>query len=209
MKKVLATFALLSTVAATSAFAKDVKHISKTVKVDEGQAISLNVPVGSLKVETCTCNEVTLDIRVESSEGSWSIFSSGGDVDNAELSIRERRSSMIFEVDEDDTKQKWTVTVPVSSALNIEMGVGEVDVNDLNNDLNAEVGVGSINVDLQGDDYRRIDLESGVGDTSIKGFGDKVTTKRSIVSSSAKYRGDGEYSVTVEVGVGEADIRNN
>ncbi|NQZ07177.1 MAG: hypothetical protein HRT35_08445 [Algicola sp.] len=208
MKKSLVALALFTTLASSTVMAKDVKRISKTMDVEQGQKISLNVPVGSLDVQTCDCNEITIKVTVEPSNNKWGFFSSGADVDNAELKIRERSSGLSFEIDEDDTKQKWKVTLPASSALDIDMGVGSVDVEDLSNSLNAEVGVGQISVDLSGDNYQRIELESGVGDTSIDGFSG-VKTKRSVVSSEASFRGDGEYSISIEVGVGSADVDLN
>lgn len=205
MKKSLIALALFTTLASSTAMAKDIKRINKTIEVEEGQKISLNVPVGSLDVQTCDCNEITIKVTVEPSDSKWGIFGSGADVDDAELKVRERRGGLSFEVDEDDTKQKWKVTMPASSALDIDMGVGSVDVEDLSNSLNAEVGVGQISVDLSDDNYQDIELESGVGDTSIDGFSG-VKTKRSVVSSEAHYRGDGDHSINIEIGVGEADV---
>jgi hypothetical protein len=205
MKKSLVAFALCSALATGTALADDVKTLRKTVEVEKGQKISFNVPVGSLKVETCDCNEVTVKVKVEPSDGSWNIFSSGN-VEDAELSVRQRGNGISFEVDEDDTKQKWRVTMPASSALNIDVGVGQVDVNDFNNSLRAEVGVGQITVDVEGENFDDIKVESGVGDASIRGFSG-VDKARAMVSSSAHYRGDGDYSIDVEVGVGEASVR--
>jgi hypothetical protein len=205
MKKSLIALALFTTLASSAVMAKDIKRISKTMEVEAGQKISLNVSVGSLDVQTCDCNEITIKVTVEPSDGKRGIFSKSADVDDAELKVRERSSSLSFEIDEEDTKQKWKVTVPATSALDINMDVGSVDIEDLSNSLNAEVGVGQISVDLADDNYQDIELESGVGDTSIDGFSG-VKTTRSVVSSEAHYRGDGEYSINIEIGVGEADV---
>ncbi|MFT5164742.1 MAG: hypothetical protein ACI9FJ_003351 [Alteromonadaceae bacterium] len=208
MKKSLATFALLSTVIATSAAAKEMKHLNKTMDITEGQPISISVPVGSLKVQACDCNEIDIQIEVESANGGWNIFSSGGDVDSAELKIEQHNGKISFEVDEDDTKQRWLVTLPATSALSFDMGVGSVEIKDLNNDLDADVGVGSLAIDVSSDNYRHIELDSGVGDTTIRGFKGDVTNKRSVVSSSANYRGEGQYFIAADVGVGEASVSN-
>ena len=211
MKKSLATFALLSTVLSTfistSAVAKDNKHISKTMDINEGQKISINVPVGSLKVDVCECDTIELSVTVESSSNSWNIFSSNGDVDDAELKIKQRSNSIAFEIDEENTKQKWQVTLPASSPLAFEIGVGEVRVNDLNNDLKADIGVGEANIHLSDNNFQQIELDSGVGDTSIRGFKGEVDSHRAVVSSSASYHGNGEHSISVDVGVGEVNVR--
>ena len=199
------TSLLLSAVAAAPAMAKDVKHINKTLDVEQGKQIELSVPVGSLNVNTCDCSEITLDITIEPSDG-WSLFGKT-DVSELELGIKDRSSRLSFEINEDDVKQTWTVTLPASSPLAIEMGVGDVEITELNNDLNADVGVGSIDIATSADDYRLITLQSGVGDTSIRGFNGDVNEKRSIVSSNTSYHGKGRFDIDIEVGVGEVDIR--
>lgn len=205
MKKAFITTALLATFASSAVMAKDIKTIEKTLDVDNGQTLSFNVAVGSLEIETCKCNEVSLKIKVEPSDGNWSLFSSK-DVDDAELTVNQRSSGLRFEVDEKDTKQKWTVTVPHSSALNIEVGVGHVEVQDFENDLDAEVGVGHISVDLSGEDFDSIKIDTGVGDAAISSLEGKVKNKRAMVSDSARYSGNGKYNINLDVGVGDANV---
>lgn len=208
MKKALFTTALLATFASSSVLAKDVKTIVKNLDVDNGQRLSFSVPVGSLDIQTCNCNEVSMKIKVEAKDSDWSLFSSK-DVDDAELSIRERRGGLSFKVDKDDTKQKWVVTLPASSALNVEVGVGHVEIDEFNNDLKADVGVGHINVELEGTDFDRISAETGVGDASIRSLPGDVKHKRAMVSATSRYSGDGKYNLEVEVGVGDIKIRGN
>lgn len=203
MKK-RATFALLSAIIATSAVAKDSKQINKTMDIAQGQKIALDAGVGTLTIETCQCNEIELQISIEEQDG-WSLFGST-DVDSVELKIKERNNRISFIIDDDDIKQKWKVTLPASSALAIELGVGEVEINNFSNDLTAEVGVGSIDVELNSDNYRDIELGSGVGETSVSGLKGQVKSKRAVVSSSTRYHGEGEHSISIEVGVGEASV---
>lgn len=205
MKKALLTAAILTTIATTGASAGDMKTLNETVDVDKGQKLNFSLPVGSFDLETCNCNEVSIKVKVEPSNDGWSLFSSKS-VDDVELSIKERRGGLSFEVDKDETKQKWVVTVPQSSALNIEVGVGHIELHEFNNDLNAEVGVGHIEVELADDNYDRINAKTGVGDSAIKHLKGEIKNKRSMVSDSAKYYGDGQYNMDIEVGVGDIKV---
>lgn len=182
--------------------------IKETIDVQNGQAVSFNVPVGSLKIETCDCDQISVKVKVESKDSDWSFFSSG-DVDNADLKVKHRNNTVKLSIDEDDTKQKWTVTMPAQSALKVDLGVGEVKVHEFNQSIDAEVGVGSIRVNVASQNYDSILLESGVGDTGIHGFDGKANTSRAMVSSKTRYRGEGEYSINIDVGVGDARVNTH
>ena len=86
------------------------------------------------------------------------------------------------------------------AALDIEVGVGSIAIENLENSLEAEVGVGSVRVDAAVDDFKQIELSTGVGDTSLKGFSGEFENTRNIVSSEIRYSGDGKYSIEAEVG---------
>lgn len=184
--------------------AKDSKLIKETIDIDKGHHVVVAVPVGSLEVETCACNEMSISVRVEPSNDGW--FSSGKNVEDAELSIKRSQDEISFEVDMEKTKQKWRVTVPQSSAMDVEMGVGAVNIYNFDNSLNAEVGVGEVEVEVQQDNYQSIRLETGVGETKIRGMNGDTKTKRAVVSSKTRYSGNGDHDIRIEVGVGGAAV---
>ena len=189
----------------TVALASDLKIIKDTIDVTTGQTVSFNVPVGSLKIKTCDCDQISVKVKVEPKDSDWSFFSSGN-VDDAKLQVKQRNNSVKLSIDDEDTKQKWTVTMPADSNLNVDLGVGELKVREFNQSLDADVGVGSITVDVTEQNYDSIKLESGVGATDIDGFDKQAKTTRAMVSSTTKYRGEGEHSIKVDVGVGDARI---
>ncbi len=204
------TLIALATLAAfsTGAVAKDSKIIEKNLAVESGKTLRFTIAVGSLTLETCQCDEVSMRIKVESSEGSWSLFSSK-DVDDAELNVRDRSGGIYFEVEEEDTKQQWVVTVPEKSGITVEMGVGEVEIDDFNNDLDAEIGVGELTVNLASQDYDSIRLETGVGNAKIRSMTGDISNNRAMVSDSVSYSGDGKYAIKAEIGVGDIQVRGH
>lgn len=187
----------------TSAFAKDKAFIDETVNVGTESTLHFDIGVGSLNIETYEGEDVILDVVVKEGDGDW--FSSA-DLDNVKLKTRHSGSDYYFEVDEEDTVQEWRVRVPADSNLDIDVGVGEVDLEDVNRDLNIDVGVGEVDISLSDDNYREIELESGVGGADLSGF-KNIEQERALVSESIEWRGKGEYRINVDIGVGEVDVR--
>ena len=203
----LFTLATLCTLTSTAAFAKDSKTINQTIDVTQGQMIRLDVPVGTIRIDTCQCDQISLQVKVEPKDSDWSFFSSSDvNVDEAQLDINTDSQGIKLSINEEDTKQKWTLTVPQMSALDVELGVGEVDVNAFNHSIEVDLGVGSVSVDVNRQNYSSIELETGVGDTGVHGFDGKVENSRAMVSSSSRYTSNGEHQITIDVGVGEAQV---
>ena len=68
----------------------------------------------------------------------------------------------------------------------MDVGVGEIELEGLSNNLTMEVGVGSIRVKINDTDYARIHASVGVGETATKGFADQqVDNERSFMSSDS------------------------
>lgn len=99
--------------------------------------------------------------------------------------------------------------MPAKLAVAMDVGVGEIELEGLSNNLTMEVGVGSIRVEINDTDYARIHASVGVGETAIKGFSDQqVDNERSFMSSDSYYYGEGELEIDIEVGVGEVEVRS-
>lgn len=97
--------------------------------------------------------------------------------------------------------------VPRRLALDIEMGVGELDVNGIEGDLDVELGVGDADIRAPKDSAGRVTVEAGVGDARIHGGGTR-TMGGGFIGSHASYDGDKRgSSVRLHVGVGDATVR--
>ncbi|WP_105173227.1 hypothetical protein [Pseudoalteromonas sp. T1lg24] len=205
MKKLALAMTLIAASISTNLYAGDEKRITETLTLNQGQNLEIDFPVGSIEIITVDSNELSIEIEIEGKDEGW--FSKNRDVSNVELSKRVRDNRISLEIDEENLSQEWVVKVPRHAAIDIEIGVGSIDVEKLENSLEAEVGVGSIRVDTVLDDFKRIELSTGVGDTSIKGFSGDLESTRNIVSSETRYSGAGEHSIEAEVGVGDIKVR--
>lgn len=201
MKLPALTVALIASVS-LPAVAKNSLSIEEAYDISSAGQVQFEIPVGSLDLRTHNSDEIIIEVRVKEQEDTW--FSSW-DLDDIHLEKEMSGDSVRFFIDADNAIQEWRVIVPSSVHLDIDVGVGEVDLEDVGNDIFVEVGVGEVDIDLDSDDYGRIDLDSGVGAADLSGF-KNVDSERRLISESTLWRGNGSHEIRVEVGVGEIDV---
>lgn len=195
---------MLTAVFSQTLHAKDQVVLQETYNIEANSTININVAVGELDIETHNGDDVRLEIIVKESDDNW--FDSM-DLDEAEITFSQKQEQVYFSVDVEDTTQEWKVLVPQNANLDIDMGVGKVTIEDVNQSVNLDLGVGDAEIRLIDSNYNRISLDTGVGDADLDGFSN-AETERNIVSENVKWRGEGEYRINVDVGVGDIEVRN-
>jgi hypothetical protein len=189
-----------------SAFADTEKLISQKIDASELKSVRLEFPVGELSIETYDGHEIQLEIDIEAKR-RW--FSGKRDVDDIELDVQISGSRAYLEIDEKKIEQHWRVRIPASLALEIDVGVGEIQVESFVNTLEVEMGVGSVEVEVAGNSYDSIHVSSGVGDATINGFEEPASNERNFISAESLYRGDGDMEIEIEVGVGDIEVNSS
>jgi len=209
MKKLLIASGIIATLLSSSVIADTQKRIVESLTLSADQSLDIKFPVGSVDIEIVDGDQLEIEIELKPQNSNWnSWFSSNKDLSAIKLKKNISNSHVTLEIDEDDLNQEWHIKVPRSAEIDIDLGVGNVDIDNLANSAEIDVGVGSVIIDTDSDDFKRIDLESGVGDTRISGFSGDSSQKRQMVSSSSAYTGSGLYRIEVEVGVGDVKVRN-
>ncbi|WP_042146680.1 MULTISPECIES: hypothetical protein [unclassified Pseudoalteromonas] len=209
MKKLLIASGIIASILATSAFADSQKRIVENLTLSTDQSLDIKFPVGSVDIEIVDGDQLEIEIELKPQDSKWnSWFSSDKDLGSIKLDKNISNSHVTLEIDEDDLNQEWHIKVPRSAEIDIDLGVGSVEIDNLSNSVEVDVGVGSVVIDTDTNDFKRIDLESGVGDTRISGFSGDSSQKRQMVSSSSAYTGSGLYRIEVEVGVGDVKVSN-
>ncbi|WP_281547190.1 DUF4097 family beta strand repeat-containing protein [Pseudoalteromonas sp. PAR1] len=207
MKKLLYVAAIGLALTTTYAMAKDSRELNHNFAVSGASQLEIDFPVGSLEVENYDGSEVVVTVRIEpKNDKGW--FGSEVDLSDIELSHSQSAGSLNLKLDNDDIQQSWYVKMPKSMAIDVELGVGDIEINDASNSVDIELGVGAVRIDSALDDYKRIELDTGVGDTKIRGLKNDANTSRKVVSSHSSYRGNGKYAIDVEVGVGDIKVTN-
>lgn len=201
--KALTLFAITSmALVSATALAKDSKQFQDQVTVDANSTIKLDVGVGEFELSTHDGQFVKYTIEVEEANNKWF-----GHVDWDDVKMQQKLSgnTLHLEVDGDDIKQTWRISVPRDANIELDMGVGEANLRGVGADVDAEIGVGELHIETLNTDYRKINLESGVGEASLSGFKGQQSS-RSFVSEEINWRGEGKYSIEAEVGVGEVSV---
>ena len=168
------------------------------------QQLQINNGVGDITIEVTDSNQISVDVKVRGSK-SW--FFGRTDVSEASLESSIDQGVLSLEVPLDDTEQTWVVKVPRQLALDIQLGVGSIEMDGNAGDINADIGVGSFAAKLAVPAYKNIELSAGVGDVSLQTTQGK-TARSHLVGAELDYAGPGEHAMAVTVGVGDATVRN-
>ena len=187
------------------AFAASTKRIEQTIDASNLNHVDFEISVAEIDIEVYDGDTIELDVMLRA-ERSWFLFGRRN-IDDIELEIDTHGDSLEIVLDENNVNQEWRVRLPARLAVSMELGVGDVDIDDFANDLRMELGVGSVQVNVTDIDFDSIHLSTGVGDSSLRGFDGGSENERSIVGADSFYQGDGEFNIEIEVGVGDARVR--
>ena len=191
--------------ASSVALADRYKHIEQVIDASDLDTVQLEISVGEVDIETYDGDEIQLEIDIEAPR-SWFSFQRP-DAEDVELEIHDRGSEVYIGINEQNIEQTWYIRMPAKLALEIEMGVGDIQIEDFANDLEMELGVGAVRVEVADVDYDSIHASVGVGDATVRGFSNSSDNERSFVSADSYYHGSGELEMEIEVGVGDIEVR--
>ena len=227
MKKAWIAYALIALFAVPVTAAT--RTLSDTYPADGLERVSLEVGVGEVQVIATDGDEVELEVVLKPRRGG--IFTSmrraEEEVEEAELEVEAGGRELELRVNSDTQKRRfeehWTLHMPARLEIELEIGVGEVEIRGLAGGVEIEAGVGDVFVDVSSGDisielgvgdvdvkaplaaYGAADCEGGVGDARLSVSGRSVKSE-GFIGHSASWRGDGERFIEVEVGVGGARV---
>ena len=216
---------LLIAVAASA----DTRTLDGSRSADGLALLSLETGVGDVVITGTDADRIDYEVILKPRRGGIfsSLRSAQREVDAAALSAEVVGRELRLEVrsDDDDRRfeERWTIRVPRRLTVELEAGVGAVDIRDLAGGLDMEIGVGDASIEVAGGDvtveigvgevsvrgpaaaYGRAECEGGVGDARLRVRGQRIDSE-GLVGHSAEWRGDGPHRILVEVGVGDAEV---
>ena len=176
--------------------------LKQTHRVTSDTNLYFDVPVGEVFVATYDGDKVQIKVVVTPEDNN---SFSDEDVSDAELQIKVDGNDVYFAVNKKEAPQDWKIMLPKSANIDLDVGVGAVEISGVEKTLKIDLGVGEVIADIAVNNYRRIDLDAGVGDIKIKGI-NHAKVESSIVSESLDWRGKGKYKLEIDVGVGGIEV---
>ena len=188
------------------------REIKRSFALEAEQAVRLDLSVGEIRVEGADIETIEAELRIEC---RW------GDDDDCdrllekvELEARSTARRLIVEIVSDSSWRKTKLEiegdfrVPRGATLEVDMGVGELDIEGVIGDLSADLGVGELSIRVPAAAVRSVGLDAGVGEAKLLGAGTFVEGRRSMLVGSEVFwdDGEGEARVRADVGVGEATV---
>lgn len=210
MKPIAFVFAVI--LAAAPAGAATIRDLDSRLPVGGATSVRAELPVGEFDVAASPDADVHLKLRVTCKD--WN--------DHCEEQIRDLvirahgdGSVLRFSLENmpwiqhDNFKLKGTLEVPPGLAVRVKLGVGELRIRDVHDDLDVELGVGQVHVTMREKDVRSVRLSSGVGEASLD-VGSRQMRSSGLLGHRIKWsEGRGSADVEIEVGVGESSVELN
>ena len=117
----------------------------------------------------------------------------------------------------------WHLTIPVDLGLELDMGVGDLDVQGTAGPVDADIGVGDATVRSNGGNlsidvgvgdievhapataYGTVECSSGVGEITLR-EGQRHMEGRGMIARDLTWKGPGSGTMDLETGVGDVDV---
>jgi hypothetical protein len=205
------------------------RTLEESFAVDGIDSIRINNGVGDVRIAPADSELVSVAVTLIPRRGG--VFSSmrkaEQEVEAARLTASEHRGVLRLEVesesDEPRFEARWQVTAPSRFGVEVEVGVGDLDIAGFTGGVEVEVGVGDASIEVGAGDveasvgvgdvlvrapsaaYGAVEATGGVGSASIDA-GDESTSGKGFVGETSSWRGDGPHEIELEVGVGDARV---
>jgi hypothetical protein len=190
-----------------------VDEIPLVVPVTPGEPIRIEFGVGELEVEAIEDSELRAEVRLDCRDLDRATCLERG----KRLVIEPRRTASGLEVRMKGLSRRWlrkigvtgSVRVPRSSPLDIDIGIGDVDIVSGDEDLRVDMGIGDLSVEAPGERVGAVTVRTKIGDASLTTAGESRPGKRVMLVGARVRWQEGQGPSTIEVGlrIGDARVR--
>lgn len=209
MKLPLAVLALLLFLAAPASADDD-----RTVRTLRGswdtgtRTIRLDLPPSGITIEAAKDGRTSVELDVRCDRGRRCEERAENvalDADLGERSFRLRVEDH-WTLKTRGLSLRGRIAVPRGAAVEVDMGVGALEVHGLDGDLDVDLGVGKLKVRMAERAVRSVRVGVGVGEGALAVAGRNVEGSGWLGNSVRWSDGSGRARINVSVGVGEAKV---
>ncbi len=203
--------AVLALLVAGIAFGEDNTRTLNFSKNAEGiQSVVLEAGVGDVEIVTGQATAVTAEVTLSTSKKSWGASRARRELDALELDAEVKAGTLHLRVRGDrgdhNYGEDWSIQVPATVSVSVELGVGEVTILDVGGDVEVELGVGDVRIEGDYAAVGRIRGSCGVGDVDLRTPEGRHESE-GFVGHSLSASGPGRNEIRVKTGVGDVNIR--
>ena len=199
-------------VQATSSQQRDVKTLSEEFDTSGYEGITLEVSVGEVHIAGADVDKVVAEVRVRCPR-QMDLDECRDRAEDVEITADDSRGQLVLEV---SGLSKWRsrgmnvdvrFTVPEDLPFALEMGVGEVEIVDLRNDLTVDMGIGEVSVQMDEDVVGSVILDNGIVESDLLYSDGKQSASGFLAGKDVVWeKGPGIHEVIVELNIGEIGI---
>jgi hypothetical protein len=209
MKRLLLSIPWILAVAPVLA-ADGLGELTKTFEIEAGQKVRLHLPVADLRLEVADGNQIKADLLV-SCRWQQECADVLSDVDLVSSTTSRRfvvELQGLSQWQSAKVEVEGTLVVPRTADLELEIGVGDVKIHGVEQNLRVDMGVGKVKIWQPIASVKAISLEVNVGEAAIFGSAEDVSDRRPFLIGSEVFwdKGPGDARVEVEVGVGDISL---
>lgn len=207
VKRVVFILVVLSV--ALAADAKTWRTESYEIDSSPVDTVQIELPVGELTIEAGDSEVIEIEMTVECS--SWRNKCESR-TENIELDSRTSGGTLELRVDgfprsADSLSVNLEIRLPRRLTVDIDHGVGETTVRDVEGDISVESGVGEVRISSPVHFFGEVEAECGVGEADLTVPGGRIEREGFLfLGKELKWSGSGDSSIEVEIGVGSVEI---
>ena len=192
---------------------REVKSLSEEFDASGYEGITLEVSVGEVRIEGADVDKVVAEVRVRCPR-RMDLDECRDRADDVEITGDDSRGMLVLEV---KGLSKWRsrgmnvdvrFTVPEDLPFELEMGIGEVEIVDMRNDLKVDLGIGEVSVRMDENVVGSVTLDNGIGESDLLYSDGKQSTSGFLAGKDIVWeKGPGTHEVIVELNIGEIEVR--
>jgi hypothetical protein len=210
MKKFTLAFALALLCAFPAAARETVRTFSKELPTAGIQLVDLDFSVGEVAVEAWDGGALQIDVQLQCKHDRGScraaaqrvrlVYSTEGNKLHIEMKDWPKISGHSLEA-------RIEIKMPRSLALDADLGVGEMRLAGLTNNVRANLGVGELTLTLPESAVGSVRADTGVGEANLTAGGHHYESAGLFSKELHWDKGTGTAKIWADCGVGEINVR--
>jgi hypothetical protein len=189
----------------------EIRSFDRTFDAQGIQRLVLDIPVTELEIKGSSTDRIEAEIKVEC---EWRKRSCEDLADEIDLVSRKWDDELTIEVE--GIENKWRslgisldirIWAPASLSLELDVGVGEIEISGFENDVYVDVGVGEVEVNMDESRVHSVSLDAGIGEVQMSHNGGRLEAGGIFDNVLRWDEGSGPARLRLKAGVGEIDVR--